>query len=115
MSAEAVLLWRDYLKGTSPSCVAPGSWSDNAVVEPADFLTRAILHHFRCPADLFAFEVEGKTASYNEGYFRFGANAICYGRSTAAVRQFRSEETLRDVIKEVSRNNRKIEIALQSR
>ena len=41
--------------------------------------------HYRCPDDFLQLELEGPL-SPDSGYFRFGNNAICYGRSSTGYR-----------------------------
>lgn len=45
---------------------------------------RALCDRYRCPEDYFDFVVEGKLSSV-ESYFRFGANVVCFGRSSVAA------------------------------
>jgi len=45
----------------------------------------ALLDRYRCPDDFLQFELAG-TLSADSGYFRFGHDAICYGRSASGYR-----------------------------
>ena len=53
--------------------------------------------YYRCPEDLVEFVVAGRLSA-EQGYFRFGDNAVCYGRSGNGTRQDRVGETLYDVL-----------------
>ena len=45
----------------------------------------ALVGHYRCPDDFLQLELKGPL-SPDPGYFRFGNNAICYGRSSTGYR-----------------------------
>jgi len=45
----------------------------------------ALLDRYRCPHDFLQFELTGRLSS-DSGYFRFGHQAICYGRSATGYR-----------------------------
>src|SRR5271169_2927488 len=48
-------------------------------------LNRALLERYKCPESLAEFVVNGNLSS-DAGFFRFGANTVCYGQSTAGTR-----------------------------
>jgi hypothetical protein len=48
-------------------------------------LCRTVLEQFRCPESFLDFQLRGTLCS-EPGYFRFGPNAICYGRSSHGPR-----------------------------
>jgi hypothetical protein len=53
-------------------------------VESGEMLSRPVRDRYRCPENFLDFSLSG-TISSSEGYFRFGPNATCYGRSSSAV------------------------------
>lgn len=44
-------------------------------------MKRAIIEYFRCPEEFVDFQLSGRFGE-TRGYFRFGAETICYGRSS---------------------------------
>ena len=61
---------------------------------------RALVDHYRCP-DIFAdFELKGQLSG-DTGYFRFGQESICYGRSTSGFRASRADRALYDALRDV--------------
>jgi hypothetical protein len=57
--------------------------------------------HFRCPEDFLGFRVSGPLSA-NPGFFRFGPEAIGYGRRVSESKQSRSGSSLRDLLPQVS-------------
>src|SRR6202041_69464 len=51
---------------------------------PSSLLTRRVFEHFRCPENFLNFAANGKIAS-KAGYFKFGSNTLCYGRSCGST------------------------------
>lgn len=49
--------------------------------EPLDPLMNAVLDHFLCPRELLDFRQDGEHSSA-AGFFQFGPDAVCYGRSS---------------------------------
>jgi hypothetical protein len=78
-------------------------------VEPAGMLSRAMEERYRCPANFFDFALSGDLSS-DEGYFRFGGNTICYGRSSAGVRKPRIESSLYDTFADVALDSRGLKL-----
>ncbi len=62
-------------------------------------LGQAVLDRYRCPEDCLHLCLSGEL-SYDRGYFQFGPNAICYGRSCDGVRRPRAESSLHDVLQD---------------
>jgi peptidoglycan/xylan/chitin deacetylase (PgdA/CDA1 family) len=58
-------------------------------------LNRALLERYRCPEMLADFEINGQL-SPDAGFFRFGDDAICYGRSSSGSRAADLAEGLYD-------------------
>lgn len=52
--------------------------------------------HFRCPANFADFRVEGKTG--DSGFFRFGADMVCFGRLFGGETENAVSERLKDAI-----------------
>src|SRR5947209_16541811 len=58
--------------------------------EATNSMNRAIIEYYRCPENLAAFQLAGQV-SEDPGYFRFGPETICYGKSSSG---FRSKEVI---------------------
>src|ERR1041385_8402956 len=63
-------------------------------------MTNPVSQYFKC-GDLFDIELN-ETLSSDAGFFRFGNDVICYGRSTAGARSSRADNSLHDTAKDVS-------------
>ncbi|MGB7599641.1 MAG: hypothetical protein WBM24_05020 [Candidatus Sulfotelmatobacter sp.] len=48
-------------------------------------LTRSVFEHFRCPENFLDLAANGRFSS-DAGYFQFGSNVLCYGRSCRSAR-----------------------------
>jgi hypothetical protein len=48
-------------------------------------MSSPLVEYYRCPANLISYELSGSIAS-DAGYFRFGQDAICYGRTASGYR-----------------------------
>jgi len=59
-------------------------------------LGQAINDRYRCPGDLFDFDLK-ESLSSDSGYFQFGPKAICYGRSLSGALGSRPESAVHDV------------------
>jgi hypothetical protein len=57
----------------------------------------ALVDHYRCPEDLLRFALAG-TLSSGTGYYCFGHDTICYGRSAAGYRTIKADALLYDVL-----------------
>lgn len=62
-------------------------------------LNCAVRQHYRCPASFLDFQLRGELSS-DEGYFRFGEDAICYGRSCAGTRESSTHSVLYDGLRD---------------
>ena len=60
----------------------------------------AVSDHYRCPEDFLDFTLSGPLSS-DEGYFRFGPNAICYGGSCSGKRLAAADASLYDILQDV--------------
>jgi hypothetical protein len=52
---------------------------------PSTSLSRRVFEHFRCPDNFLDFAANGRF-SFDAGYFHFGSNTLCYGRSCRNTR-----------------------------
>jgi hypothetical protein len=71
-----------------------------AAVKNPDMLSQTLRDRYRCPGDLLGFVLGGQLSS-DQGYFRFGPDAVCYGRSSAGTRVPRVEASLYDVLADI--------------
>ncbi len=72
--------------------------------ESADMLNQALRDRYRCPDEFLHFQLGGSLSS-DEGYFRFGPHATCYGRSCFGTRQARTDAPLFDTLKHATRES----------
>lgn len=63
-------------------------------------LSQTVDDHFRCSEGFFDLSLSAPLSSEN-GYFRFGPNAICYGRSFAQQRGVRPDSLLYDLLGDI--------------
>ncbi len=59
-------------------------FSFESAAKHVDTLIQAMNDRYRCPEKFFDLILSEKLSS-NAGYFRFGPNAICYGRSCSGM------------------------------
>jgi hypothetical protein len=85
------------------------AFSYEGAVESAEMLSRPVRDHFRCPETFLDFASSGALSS-EEGYFRFGPTAICYGRSASAVCDKLVESLLYDSVEEVAVGNAQVSL-----
>ena len=64
---------------------------------PGNSMIGALVDHYRCPEDFLHFALAGPLSS-DTGYFAFGHDTICYGRSTAGYRATDADAALYDVL-----------------
>jgi hypothetical protein len=64
----------------------------------------ALSDRYRCPENFLDFALSGPLSS-DEGYFQFGPNAICYGRSCSGTRRPGIDASLYDVLEDVRIDN----------
>ena len=70
-------------------------------VEVRSPMTTALIDRYCCPDTLLDFNLTGPL-SFDAGYFRFGQDTICYGRSGSGYRAGHSRSLLYDVSKDVT-------------
>lgn len=63
-------------------------------------MNTALVDHYRCPDGFADFELKGQL-SEDTGYFRFGRESICYGRSASGFRASRADGALYDALRDV--------------
>jgi hypothetical protein len=85
------------------------AFSYEEAVESAAMLSRPVRDHFRCPESFPGFALGGALSS-EEGYFRFGPTATCYGRSSSAVCDTLVESLLHDSVEEVTVGNAQVSL-----
>src|SRR6185503_16357492 len=61
-------------------------------------------HHYRCPENVAEFELAG-TLRDDPGYFCFGPETICYGRSSSGSSSELSTGPLDDALADVTAND----------
>ena len=89
--------------------IAHEALSPDLEAENVDMLSQALRDRYRYPDKFFDFRFKG-SLSTTPGYFRFGSNAICYGRSSSAVPAPRPGTSFQDVIRAVSIDNKKLSL-----
>lgn len=63
-------------------------------------MNRAFLDYYRCPESFATFVLRGQL-SEDIGYFRFGPDALCYGRFTSTFRNKRVTNVLHDALNDI--------------
>ena len=66
-------------------------------------MNTALADYYRCPVGFADFKLQGHLSD-DIGYFRFGPDTICYGRSSSGFRASRADDVLYDVLKDVTTN-----------
>ena len=90
-------------------CEESEAFSSYSATEHADMLSKAVNDRYRCSENFFDFVLSGSLSS-DEGYFRFGSNVTCYGRSCSGVRQSRVEPSLYDALGTVEVDDAKLRL-----
>jgi hypothetical protein len=83
--------------------------SFESAAEDVDMLSQALNDRYRCPEKFFDLILSEQLSS-DAGYFRFGPNAICYGRSCFGTQGPRPESALYDAIKDVTIHDTKLSL-----
>jgi len=81
--------------------IEPVTLSSDRTRGPNNVLSQAVTDHYRCPQGFLDSVIAGPLSA-DEGYFRFGPNAICYGRSRSGALGARPELTLYDTLRDVT-------------
>jgi len=66
-------------------------------------MEQALIDRYRCPESLVEFDLAG-SLSDEAGYFRFGQDTICYGRSATGFRANRADGVLYNALKDATTN-----------
>lgn len=66
-------------------------------------MEQALIDRYRCPESFVKFDLTGVLSS-EAGYFRFGQDTICYGRSASGFRATQADGFLYDALKDVNMN-----------
>jgi hypothetical protein len=72
-------------------------------------LSQAVNDRYRCPENFFDFVLSGQLSS-DRGYFRFGSNTTCYGRSCSGAREPQADSVLYDALRDVEFDNTKLRL-----
>ena len=75
----------------------------NANSSSRRLVNTALVDHYRCPESFANVELRGRLSD-DAGYFRFGQDTICYGRSTSGFRASQADGVLYDALKDVTTN-----------
>jgi hypothetical protein len=77
--------------------------------EKVGMLSQALNDRYRCPEEFFNLVLDEQLSS-DDGYFRFGPDIICYGRSCSGARRLRPESSLYDTITDVAVDDGKLSL-----
>jgi hypothetical protein len=80
-----------------------------AVTESMQPLSRAVFERYCCPNNFLDFELIRDLCS-DDGYFRFGPNITCYGRSCSGTRRLKVELALDDTVEHVVVRDGKVKL-----
>src|SRR6266850_1008202 len=72
-------------------------------------MNSALVDHYRCPESLAVFKLLGQP-SRDRGYFRFGADALCYGSCARGFRTKRPAQTQYDALRDVATHGRTVQL-----
>ncbi len=72
-----------------------------ASAEDESMLSQAVLDHYRCPEGFLDFRLSGEL-SPDAGYFQFGPNTTCYGRTSNGAHQAQLSSALCDTLPSIS-------------
>ncbi len=70
-------------------------------VEPVDTLIHSVLDHYRCPRESLNFHLDRERLC-DSGFFQFGADTICYGRSSFGALAKEADSRLCDIREGIS-------------
>src|SRR5437870_8395052 len=74
-------------------------------------MNQAIIDYFRCPEQLVDFQPAGEI-SEDPGYFCFGPETICYGKSSSGFRRKRVTGPLYDALTDVTADGGTVRLPL---
>jgi hypothetical protein len=109
MTAKHLARLKAKVKEESDLSLESAAFSNELIPEHSDRLAQAVNDHYRCPENFFDFVLSGPSSS-DQGYFRFGSNTTCYGRSCSGVRQPGAEPSLYDALGDVRVDDAKLRL-----
>lgn len=74
---------------------------------PPDKLIHAVIERFRCPSGFLDFRLGGECSS-RSGFFHFGPDAVCYGRSTSGTMEKQPVSPLHDLRQDISFDGKQV-------
>jgi hypothetical protein len=89
--------------------VESGVFPCASAAEKVGMLSYAVNDRYRCPEEFFNLVLDEQLSS-DDGYFRFGPDIICYGRSCSGARRLRPESSLYDTITDVAVDDGKLSL-----
>src|SRR6058998_1965402 len=63
-------------------------------------MNRPVIDYFRCPENFLQFQLAGPLSA-DSGFFAFGPQTICYGRTSSGFRSRRVTDRLHDALADV--------------
>ena len=72
-------------------------------------INRVVTDRYKCPDEIAAFRVDGEL-SQDAGFFRFGNECLCHGRTTGGFRSTRPEAVLYDALADVKIDGRMVRL-----
>jgi len=109
MSTNPSVKLKVQLAQDSQSVVADELITSKPAAKTGDALSQAANERYRCPEKFFNLGINGQLSN-NEGYFRFGPDTICYGRSSAGTPASRANARLRDAFAGVQGDDTKLRL-----
>jgi hypothetical protein len=97
MRVEVIPLRPVDLLEESASYAPSAVFSQEEPLESPHMLSRVLMERYRCPEEFLRFVQSGEL-SREAGYFRFGPNVICYGRSSLGNLQPQLSSLLPDAV-----------------
>jgi hypothetical protein len=107
MSTELIAVWGVDLKEQPQSNFGLEEFASKGTAFPRDSFSQRVFDHFRCPENFLDFAANGRMSS-DAGYFRFGPNTVCYGRSCGSIRDSGVRSSPYDALDDVVIHNGKV-------
>ncbi|HYU45495.1 MAG TPA: hypothetical protein VEK84_04865 [Terriglobales bacterium] len=96
MSADVIPFCGVDLREESGPYVPSAVFSQEGALGPPDMLSRVLRERYRCPGEFLRFAEYGEPSG-DAGYFRFGSDVVCYGRSCVGGVQSQLSSSLFDL------------------
>jgi hypothetical protein len=80
-----------------------------AAKKDSNMLSQAVRDHYRCPESLLDFALSGELPS-GGGYFRFGPDAVAYGRTRSGGGKDRADSSLPDAFLDITIEDAKVKL-----